>query len=82
MNGEEGNQQRVPSVEQSLNLALQHHSAGRFPEAESIYQRILRADPNQPDALHLLGVIAHQAGQNDAAVDGVLQLEHDAFEMA
>ena len=62
-------EQQGLSVEQSINLALQHHAAGRFPEAESIYQRILRANPDQPDALHLLGVIAHQAGQDNAAVD-------------
>ncbi len=54
---------------QTLNLAMQHHNAGRLPEAESIYQKILQADPNQPVALHLLGVIAQQVGKNDIAVD-------------
>ena len=61
--------QKTPTIEQSLNLALQHHSAGRLPEAEGIYRQILQADPNQPVALHLLGVIAHQKGKNDIAVD-------------
>ena len=63
--------QKTPTIEQSLNLAVQHHSAGRLPEAEGIYQQILQADPNQPEALHLLGVIAHQAGKNDTAVDSI-----------
>jgi Flp pilus assembly protein TadD len=36
---------------------------------ESIYQRILQDDPYQPIVLHLLGVIAHQGGKNDDAVD-------------
>ena len=40
-----------------------------MPEAESIYQQILQADPSQPVALHLLGVIAHQNGKNDVAED-------------
>ncbi len=48
---------------------MQHHSAGRLPQAESIYKRILQADPRQPVALNLLGVIAHQVGKSDVAVD-------------
>ena len=61
--------QQTLTIQQSLDLALQHHTAGRLPEAESIYQRILQADPNQHIAMHLLGVIAHQVGKNDIAVD-------------
>ena len=48
---------------------MKHHSSGRLPEAEKIYQQILQADPGHPIALHLLGVIAHQRGKNDVAVD-------------
>ena len=40
-----------------------------MPEAEGLYQQVLQADPNQPVALHLLGVIAYQGGKNDIAVD-------------
>ena len=61
--------QQTLTTQQAMDLAVQHHNSGRLHEAESIYQQILRADPNQPDALHLLGVIAHQAGKNDRAVD-------------
>ena len=46
-----------------------HHAAGRLPEAGGLYRRILQADPKQPAALHLLGVIAHQVGKNDVAVE-------------
>ncbi len=35
--------------------------------AEQIYRQILAAEPNQPDALHLLGVMASQAGKHEAA---------------
>jgi len=62
-------QQQTPTVQKSLDLALQHHTAGRLPKAEGLYQQVLQADPNQPVALHLLGVIAHQVGKNDFAVD-------------
>jgi len=52
-----------------LDLALQHHIAGDLSKAENIYQQILQTDPNCPDALHLLGVISHQAGKRNRAVD-------------
>ena len=57
------------TLQQALDLAVQHHTAGRLTEARSIYQQILRADPNHPISMHLLGVIAHQEGQNATAVD-------------
>ena len=62
-------EQQNPTVHQSLDLAVQHHTSGRLPEAESIYQQVLQVDPNQPVALHMLGVIAHQVGKHDTAVD-------------
>ncbi len=61
------------SVQQALNLALQHQTAGRLPEAERLYRQILQADPEQPVALHLLGVLAHQVGENEMAVDLIKQ---------
>ncbi|MDP7469145.1 MAG: sulfotransferase [Alphaproteobacteria bacterium] len=61
-------QNQLP-IQQTLDLAVQHHTAGRLPEAKGIYQQILQVDPNQPIALHLLGVIAHQVGKNDIALE-------------
>ena len=61
--------QQTLSLQQALELALQHHTAGDLAKAEKIYQKILETDPNQAEALHLLGVIAHQKGNNDIAVD-------------
>lgn len=48
--------------------AVGHHNAANLSEAEKIYHRILAAHPDHPDALHLLGRIAHQRGQSQAAV--------------
>ncbi len=61
--------QQTLTIQQSLELAVRHHNAGRLPEAKSIYQQILLAAPDQPIALHLLGVIAHQGGKNEIAVN-------------
>jgi len=58
-----------PAVQQSLDLAVQHHTAGRLDKAKSLYQQILKADPKHPTALHLLGVVALQTGHFDRAVD-------------
>jgi tetratricopeptide (TPR) repeat protein len=52
-----------------INRALALHRAGRLNEAEALYRQILQSDPEQPDALHLLGIIALQTGHNDTAVD-------------
>ena len=51
-----------------LEQALAHHRAGQLQQAEAIYRQILRSQPDHPDALHLLGVVALQAGRNDTAV--------------
>ena len=60
--------QQTLTLQQALDLAVQHHTAGEFTQAESIYRQILEAHPDQPQALHLLGVIAHQRGENEQAV--------------
>ena len=49
--------------------ALEHHQAGRLPEAISIYQSILTAQPDNPDALHLLGNAAGQLGNVDYSIE-------------
>ncbi len=51
-----------------LAIAIQHHQGGRLQAAEQIYRQILALEPNQPDAIHLLGLIAFQRGQPDEAV--------------
>jgi len=56
-------------LQRDFQLAVQYHQAGRLAEAETLYRQILARSPNQPDALHLLGVLAGQVGRSDAAVD-------------
>ena len=57
------------SIPKALQEAIEHHQAGRLPQAEALYQQILQIEPDHPDALHFLGVLAHQVGKNEIAVD-------------
>ena len=57
------------SIDQAMQTALAHHQAGRLAEAEALYRQVLAVQPQNPDALHLLGLIAHQVGRQDAAAD-------------
>ena len=41
---------------------MAHHQTGNLSFAESLYKQVLQATPNQPDALHLLGLVAKQKG--------------------
>ena len=73
---------------QSLSLAdairaaqhLQRH--GEWDEAQAIYQRILEAIPDEPNALHYLGILRHQQGDDAAAIElircAITQIPEDA----
>ena len=56
-------------VGDDLQRAKEFHLRGQLPQAERLYQRILRTAPNQFDPLHLLGVIEAQKNNYAAAVD-------------
>ena len=45
------------------------HRDGRLADAERDYRATLDADPVHTDALHLLGVLRHQQGRHEEAVD-------------
>jgi predicted O-linked N-acetylglucosamine transferase (SPINDLY family) len=61
------------TLQQAFDLAVQHHQAGRLPDAEALYRQILAVEPRHAQSLHLLGVIAHQEGKFDAAVTLIRQ---------
>lgn len=59
----------MASVAQTLQRALAHHRAGELDQAEGLYREIVRIDPRHADALHLLGLTAHQRKKSESAVD-------------
>jgi tetratricopeptide (TPR) repeat protein len=52
-----------------LQVALGVHRRGDARNAAIIYEEVLRRDPRNPDALHLLGLALHQQGQSQRAVE-------------
>jgi tetratricopeptide (TPR) repeat protein len=61
------------SVVDDLQKALAHHQQGRLREADRIYSELLTIQPNNPDALHLAGVLALQTGNPKLAVERILR---------
>lgn len=51
-----------------LEIAVKHHQSGDLRQAEQIYQQILDQNPNDFNALNLLGVLCCQQGQNEKGV--------------
>jgi protein O-GlcNAc transferase len=71
------------NVAETLQLAVQKHRSGNMPGAEALYRQILAEQPNHPDALHLMGVLASQTGRYDLAVDHIgraIALNPQAFQ--
>jgi tetratricopeptide (TPR) repeat protein len=66
----------------ALMLAEQHRSAGRLDEAQALCRSILDAQPNEPDALHLLGLVALQLGELADAIEQVRRAVKLAPEVA
>lgn len=52
-----------------LQQALQHHRAGRLKEARRLYERVIQADPRCAEAMHLLGTLIGQQGDQVRALD-------------
>jgi predicted TPR repeat methyltransferase len=56
-------------VPQALEMAVQFHRQGWLEPAEDFYRAVLKLEPEEPNALHYLGVLLHQTGNSEAAVD-------------
>src|SRR3982074_1969046 len=64
-----GSSGQQSGVAELLAAGVRHHQAGQLPEAEKNYRLALELQPDQPDALHLLGVLAIQVGRHDVATE-------------
>jgi Flp pilus assembly protein TadD len=61
----------MASVSEAFEMAMRTHRAGNVTEAARLYREILTVEPQHADARHLLGVIAHQQGEHDFAIEAI-----------
>ena len=57
------------TIPQALELAGQQIDNGQLQQAETILQQILKQQPQHAGAIHLMGVLAHNAGKTIFAVE-------------
>jgi protein O-GlcNAc transferase len=60
----------IPPAE-VLALAERQRAAGRITEAEALCRQVLAAHPDEPNAFHLLGLIAYQSGALGEAIERI-----------
>jgi predicted O-linked N-acetylglucosamine transferase (SPINDLY family) len=57
----------ILGVTERLAAGLEHHQSGRLDQAEEVYRELLRMNPRNADAYHLLGMVAFQRGDCQVA---------------
>lgn len=67
------NSNLAPDWLATLHAGAARHTAGQLDQAEAAYRKVLKRVPNQPDALHLLGVVAHERGRPARAIQLINQ---------
>lgn len=58
---------RAITLLEALSLVQRCVKNGEFDEGEAVCRKILAVAPDQPDALHYAGVLAHENGRSDEA---------------
>lgn len=59
----------MQAVQEKLQMAVKLHQEGQRERAKSLYEEVLEIDPGNVDAVHLLGVLDLQAGENSVALE-------------
>ena len=58
-----------PALERMMNEAIEHHRNSRFQQAAEGYWKVMEADPGHAQATYLLGMVMHQIGENEKAIE-------------
>jgi len=64
---------KMALVEALLQEAVRLHQMGQLSQAESLYQQSIQANPQNPNAYNLLGVLKRQLNLNVAAIPLITQ---------
>jgi predicted Zn-dependent protease len=56
-------------MDSDANIALECHQAGCYADAARAYHALLVREPENANALHLFGVLHHQCGYHERAVE-------------
>lgn len=60
--------ERQVSLAEAMEYALERMKQGDFEEGEEVCRKILAVAPDHPDAMHYLGVLAHENGRSQEAL--------------
>jgi predicted TPR repeat methyltransferase len=60
---------REVSFEEAMAMAIFFQKHGHLDDAQQVYSKLAEVFPEHPDVLHYSGVLAHQQGRHDAAVE-------------
>jgi tetratricopeptide (TPR) repeat protein len=62
------------NIDNKLDLVLDHFHSGKLKQAQYLCRKILKKQPDNINALHYLGVIYHQLGDIDSAIQCIIRL--------
>jgi Tfp pilus assembly protein PilF len=60
---------REMPLHEAMSMGMWLHRHGQLVEAQEVYDHILAAAPDHADALHFRGVLAHQLGEREQALE-------------
>jgi tetratricopeptide (TPR) repeat protein len=63
-------------LQTAMRKAVGHHRSGKLWQARNLYEKILKKQPDNPDVLHLLGVLFSQCGDYGSAVRYISKALH------
>lgn len=61
------------TIDQAIRFAMALQKQSKLDQAEGIYREVLAASPGHPDALHFLGVLCHQRGRTQDAIQSITE---------
>ena len=64
---------RELTIDEAIAVAIGLQKQQHLAEAEQLYAKVLEVEPQHPDALHYTGLLAHQRGRGDEAIDLIEQ---------